>query len=109
MKVVASTSILSLLLANDVLAFTPSSIISSSHHRISTSIRAEVLDASVDATPATIVPNEDLLKENTADAKDDEKWQIKVAEKKQEEAMAEVKIENVVEAKITDPKLRVQT
>jgi len=109
MKVVASISILSLLLANDVLAFTPSSIISSSHHRISTSIRAEVLDASVDATPAKIVPNEDLLKENTADAKVDEKWQIKVAEKKQDEAMAEVKIEEVVEAKITDPKLRVQT
>lgn len=109
MKFVGSTSILSLLLANDVLGFTPSSIISSSNQRISSSIRAEVLDASVGTTPAKIVPSEDLLKENTADAKDDEKWQIKVAEKKSEETMAEVKIEEVAEVKITDPKLRVQT
>jgi len=110
MRVVASTSILSLLLANDVAAFAPSSIISpSSYHRISTSVRAEVLDASTDATTAKIVPNEDLLKENKADSMTDEKWQIKVAEKKEEEAKAEVKVEEVVEAKITDPKLRIQT
>lgn len=112
MKVVASTSILSLLLANNVSAFAPSGIVPSSN-RISSSIKAEVLDAGAGTTAAKIVPNEDLLKESKADNMNDEKWQIKVAEKKEEVAKVEAKVEaiveDVVETKITDPKLRVQT
>lgn len=103
MKVTALTSILPLLLANDGSAFTPSSLFSSSNHRISSSISAEVLESS--ATAAKIVPNADLLKESTTDSKVDEKWQIKVAEKKPEST---TKIDEM-EAKITDPKLRIQT
>jgi len=109
MKVVASTSILSLLLANNVSAFAPSGILSSRNHRISSFVKAEVLDASAGTAAAKIVPNEDLLKENKSDNMNDEKWQIKVAEKKEEEAKVEAIVEDVVEAKITDPKLRVQT
>jgi len=103
MRVTALTSILPLLLANDGSAFTPSSLLSSSNHRISSSISAEVLESST--TAAKIVPNADLLKESTTDSKVDEKWKIKVAEKKPEST---TKIDEV-EAKITDPKLRVQT
>jgi len=110
MKVAALSSILPLLLVNNVTSFTPASYSPARNHRISSSIKADIAEKSntisekVEAEQK-VVPSEDLLKESTDDNKDDEKWQIKVAEQKEEVANGFA----AEDTKITDPKLRVQT
>lgn len=107
MKVTTFSTILPLLLVNNVSAFTPAGL---TNHRFS-SIKAEVADlSSTIPQPAEavadekVVPSEDLLKENADDVKGDEKWQIKVTEKKEEVTNGAVEIET----EIADPTTRIQ-
>ena len=107
MKVTTFSTILPLLLVNNVSAFTPAGL---TNHRFS-SIKAEVADlSSTIPQPAEavadekVVPSEDLLKENADDVKGDEKWQIKVTEKKEEVTNGVVEIET----EIADPTTRIQ-
>jgi len=86
MRVVASTSILTLLLASSVTAFAPAGTILSSTRGIASTLNAEVLEKESEAnTEAKVVPSEDLLKESKADDKAEQKFQIKVPEKVEEE------------------------
>jgi len=82
MRVVASSSILTLFLAKSVTAFAPAGTILSEIRGRSSNLNAEVLEGESDVkTEAKIIPDEALLKESDTDEKDDEKWQIKVDEK----------------------------
>jgi len=82
MRIIASTSILTLFIANSVTAFAPAGTILSLTRQTSSNLHAEVLGKESEAkTEAKTIPSEDLLKEKETDDNSDEKWPIKVAEK----------------------------